>query len=228
MARILPEGLERWLRNREYAEMVLESVAAVASCCNSLDLSCRDPPAVSSGLLQSLGYGQYRVRSFWSRLPLGTMDVVLYRYEESEWALRLVHDRGPVCEVECEGLLVPLDKFDCKRVGTVFTPNSHRLFLRVWGHVEGNRVEANLIRILVLLEEALPGSLDTIVSLARGALWGRGESGLRLLEKIAGFIERWEGILEFFLPYVPRGLEGLERASPIVRFILSSRKRRRS
>lgn len=203
-----------------HVEMLSKSALAVARCCRAMGLGCRDPPIATTGLLYSLGYSQYQVRSLWealsSRAPL-TAEV--YRFHGVSFRLVVEHSLGPVYEARCPlGHLVPLDPVDAERKGETYTPHSHRAHAYLEGGVGGARLRVNVVRLLFLLD--LDGLAEPLVEGLVKAAYGN--PGI-LLEEVATVLDRYRALLDMLLPWVPGRGQQLARASPAIRRLLSGR-----
>ena len=200
-----------------HVEMLSKSALVVARCCRAMGLGCRDPPIATTGLLYSLGYSQYQVRSLWealsSRAPLAAE---VYRFHGVSFRLVVEHSRGPVYEARCPlGHLVPLDPVDAERKGETYTPHSHRAHAYLEGGVGGAMLRVNVVRLLFLLD--LDGHAEPLVEGLVEAAYGKPAV---LLDRVVGILDRYSGFLGLILPWVP-GKSQLARVSPAIRRLLS-------
>ncbi len=185
-------------------------------------LRCTDPPVASTGLLYSMGFNQYSVRRFWSELPLGVYNVPLYTYLDTFFNLELEHAKTPVREAECEGMLVPLDNIDSIKWREVSTPQSHVLYARISGRIEGNVIKVNVVRLAKVVETYEPGWVDMFLAGVMRVY--RDKSLLAELEKrVLEELLKRRSILSFILPHIPSSREDLHSHVPLVRFLSTRR-----
>ncbi len=215
-AGLLDERITRWAGRRRNLVVLGTALLEVLECCYGERLKCVDPPVATTGMLYSMGFGQYTIRRFWDELPLGVSTIPIYRYLNSEFVIEVEHSVGPALELRCGSKLIPVDRLDARGADTIFSPRTHKVYLRILGRIEGNMIRVNLVRLSKLMETYEPGMMREVV---RGILGSNEDMAGKLLEIVMREIRRWEGILRFLLPYIPRDKENLFKTSPALRWI---------
>jgi hypothetical protein len=210
------ESLLKWARRKINVDMLLNAVKHHVVSCNVCRLKCVDPPAVSTGQLYDLGYSQYDVRTFWAKLPLGEHKLTLYRLKAGEFQLVFEHSIGKVNEVYCGNVRVPIDEFDASRRESIFTPNSHRLYIRLSGQLGGNKIRVNIIRFAKLVESYELGLADKVIDTVNDIVWGRKDKS-EVFEIIYRELERWKNIVSLILPHFPADRNHLRELMPLFR-----------
>lgn len=207
-------------------ELGARAALLLAEACHVLGMRCVDVPMVTSGLLEAVGAGQYRVRRFWSHARQSSgLAVPLYKYRKTEFRLRLEHREGPLYEVRWQSARVPLDPEEvpeARRRGLEieFAPRSHMLFLYLEGLHEGRLVlSIGVPRLLLLLyrSPSTRGLVERLVDCVVSSAWGRASC----MEEVALRIVKSWGPLGIVLPRVPLDARELLNVSPLLRRLLS-------
>ncbi len=208
-----------WLSRPDFVSAIIKSIRHDLKCCITEGIDCRDPPAITTSLLYSMGHGQYFVRSFWGKIPPELTRVPIYKHRSSSFYLEFYHDIGTVYEIECDGWITPLDRLDADKMNAIHTPNSHRLFIRISGYVENNSISVNLLRLLYLLEIADRGSVWSFLDLLHKVLENPNKGREELYASITGLVGRWDRVLRIILPKVPGDIDEVRKLSPLVRWV---------
>ena len=204
------------LLSRLEAEMLARSTILSAKCCVEHGLRCVDPPAATSRLLEWLGYGHHRIRTFWSRLEeAAPVRVEVYRYRGVRFWVVVLHRLEPLREMS-SGEPCPLGELDWEGREHRFAPSAHVARVYLEGGVGGNGVRMNAVRLLCMMERSAPGSLSSLESLVLGLVWGRLGRG-EAATVISGLVGRWAGILGGLLPTVPVSPQRVLEIVPFVR-----------
>ncbi len=212
----IDEQLKLWARRKLNIDMLLDALKNHVVACSVCRLKCMDPPAVTTGQLYDLGYSQYDVRTFWGRLSLGSHTLVVYTIKNGYFSLEFEHSIGKVQEIYCVDSRIPVDDFDAERRETIFTPNSHRLYIRLLGYLGGNEIRINVVRIAKLVESYEPGLPEKFIDTVRNVIWKK-EDREALLQIIYGELERWRNIIELLIPHFPDDLNHLRLLMPVFR-----------
>ncbi len=206
-------------------EILLNATDALYRKCLQYNLECRDPYVVTSSYLYSLGYSQYRIRKLWKFLSAEpNIEVVIYKYKNSLFTIRLVYERGPVKHLVIDGFHIPVDDFDASRhpfSHIIFSPKAHRGVIYIEGRIsEHINIKVNIIRILLLLSRYFGNDIVSIfLQEVRNILWGRSD---KLASILLNFFNNSDlKFLEILLPRVPKTLDDLIKLSPSIRKIRS-------
>ena len=214
--------LLNWGSKHRNIEVLVKAIQELVNCCYSERVRCTDPPVASTGFLYSLGFHQYLIRSFWSGLPLGTYNVPLYKWLNTNFSLEVEHVISSVNEIECGNLIVPLDELDARMKATIFTPRSHLLYIRINGEIEGNAIRLNVIRLAKLIETYEPGWVNSLLDSISKA-YGDPSMLVDLEYKVLEEIRKRELLLSFILPRIPRSVDDLYKLVPIIRLLSRTR-----
>ncbi len=203
-------------------ELGARAALLLAEACTSLGLRCVDVPIVTTGLLEAVGAGQYKVRRFWAHAKRSNgATIVLYKYRKTTFRVRLEHREGPLYEVNWEGVRVPLDPEEVSEVRrrgleVEFAPKSHMLFLYLEGlHEDKLVLSIGAPRLLLLLYQSPETRklVEQLVDCVVNAAWGR----IDCMESVALRLVRAWTPLGIVLPRVPLSLEDLFKVSPLFR-----------
>ena len=210
------------LLSRLELEMLARSTIATTRCCIEHGLRCTDPPVATTRLLEWLGYGASRARTFWSRLEaVAPISVEIYRYKGTRFYITVIHRIEPLREMSGP-TPCPLGPLDWERRDHHFAPNAHTARAYLEGGIGGNDVRINVARLLCLIERSAPGSLDAIERLVLDLIWNRLEPA-EMPRVIAAILGRWRKVLSNMLPFVPMSPMQVEESVPILRKIGRSR-----
>jgi len=198
-------------------EDAINAASSLLSACSQLGLRCRDPPFATSRLLQHIGLGQYRLRSFWDHMAeLSRGRYVLYKAPNAVFELRLSLERRKLMHVDG---WVPVDYFDCRALsGRCSTsPQGLGAFIYVEGRVEGSEIRLNAINLLRMVDLVRPSTSAELLGALRDLLWGRGvERGLDLLLRLTNV-----DAVRLVLPRAPATVKDLLTVSPALRQALA-------
>lgn len=175
-----------------------------------------DPPLFTTGLLEALGYGGYRLRRVLHEAR-SSRPVVAYESPYARFVLVPRYSVGSaVYDAETR---VPLDPADCLRLGERCRTAPHTSVYVVYleGSHGGELLRLNVVYLAALAEHALGLSrrlLRGVVSCLEGG-YAAGAEGLvgellRVSLRVAGLV----------LPSPPSGVEELARRSPGLRALL--------
>ncbi|MCE4625642.1 MAG: hypothetical protein F7C35_07265 [Desulfurococcales archaeon] len=210
----IPEELRRWGKRTVNIFMLLDAIKAMILNCVYCRLKCVNPPAVTTGLLRDLGYTQYDIRAFWSRLPLGINKIAIYRTRIGKFDLIFDHRVGAVKETVCRNLTTPVDNIDARRVPSYTSPNTHMLYLQVEGGFGGNVLRINIIRLARIIESYEPGLPERFLVSVREVISGKIDKKY-VIDLIYKEIEKWSRTLSLILPYIPRSPQDLSGGIPL-------------
>ncbi len=208
-------------------EIIINSSYSIAKKCVELDLSCRDPPAVTTGVLYSLGYIQYHVRRFWRNVRDSLGNYTLYKYHDAFYELSLGLETDGLYYLPLEDLAMPLDPLDKelilrKRMDYEFAPRAYQLYVYVEGYYHNHiTIRINLIRILTfLIKYHGQESLDYAIHCVKQLVWKQDKSCLQTIYRDIVLDTHIHGILGVVLPKVPRSFNELLLVSPLIRRVL--------
>ena len=212
-----------------HLEVLVDAAKRIVDACINNRLDCRDPALASTRLLYSMGHTQYLIRTLWKRLSRLTFPVILYKYENAIFHLVIDHNIEPLCSLEYNNLYVPLDALDALHIrhrghDCIFTPRTHLVRVYLRGEVlEHVGIRINIIRLLYLIAQSL--SLGKVQELLDGMIELIWKRDVRSIEsKLIEFFthEKYNRIISFFLPRVPRKLDDLLKVSPALRKLHAS------
>jgi hypothetical protein len=214
------EGLRGARRSYKsiYIEMITRSAFKVAECCARLNIHCRDPPAVTTSTLYGLGYNQYQVRSFWEwARESSPMEATLYQSRGALFRIVAIHSTGALREYPCsDGIKIPLDELDSRRLYYEYAPNAHKLYIYVEGGYGGVGLKVNVERLMSILARVDETLLNTLANAIVKEAWGRtSESDLE--EHVWALINKWRDALSMILPSVPHNRESMTKYMPLLR-----------
>ncbi|MEB3759286.1 MAG: hypothetical protein GSR72_04635 [Desulfurococcales archaeon] len=215
-SKYIDKELLYWAKRKINIDMLLDSLRRHVIACTICRLKCIDPPAVTTGMLYDLGYSQYDVRVFWSRLPRGEYGFTIYQLKEGEIRILFEHNVGKVQEYYCDDVRIPVDDYDAEKRPTIYTPNSHRLFVRFHGNLGGNLIRVNVVRIAKIVESYEPGLPEELLDVIRQVYWGKRPKE-DLARLIVSELSRWRNIVSLLFPHLPKDDAGYVERMPILR-----------
>ncbi len=106
--------------------------------CIMLKAVCRDPPAVTSAILRSLGLNNYDIRSFWYTAKRKVRDksytLTVFRHRDVSFKVELEVRTGSSCFTPPTSFI---DRFDCQELqSTKLITNLNMLYVYVKGYID--------------------------------------------------------------------------------------------
>ncbi|MGC9210525.1 MAG: hypothetical protein ACP5FT_04605 [Acidilobus sp.] len=199
--------------DRNAIDDLLTATESLLQACSTMNLRCRDPPLVTTRLLQHLSLTQYRQRVLWKFLEeLSGQRFEIYKYVRAVFTISVTVERKKLLHIDG---WVPVDFLDCRanQARCTVSPRGSAAFAYLEGTVEGSQVKINLINLLRILDMVKPQASREIVRAARNLLWGSDvESSLERIVDLTSM-----DVMKIVLPKVPSNPKDLLQLSPLLR-----------
>jgi len=157
------------VRIKDYINYLVDSMYSQLGNCIKLNLLCRDPPAVTSQILRSLGLNDYYIRRFWELfkncLKEGRNSITLYRYKGIVFKAEVEVKTNAICFIEPTAFI---DIFECEELNYKYNSklitNANTIYIYVKGYVNNELfIKINAIYLLKKLFDL--GETNTVNSI---------------------------------------------------------------
>lgn len=211
------------MKRRLIAKYVLEGVIMQLSNCVKYGIRCRNPPALTTGILHTLGLSNYEIRSFWrsikKRIERGEASLTLLKYHDVEFKIELEFKSGGACYIDHETYI---DVHDCSLYGdnAKMLTNINKIYLFIKGYVSGEMfIKFNVIYLLKKLTDI--GEVDTanaLLGIARDFIEGVvSEKKLQAVSYVLRSLLKFSKELGELMVYIPKNLNEVFAYIPVLR-----------